>query len=193
MEKMVFNSPQRYRIIAVKKLLAENDIPVTSVKLHIRVEWGHGGLKHGQAGQRITETRERRDELNVPIEEFDEKLNDAQTFELYTAGEYEDAAIELVEGIDEERFFGDLVFASKKYDEAFAVYALLNKNNIPCDDIFPGADEYLLFVDPVYMDRAKKIIEQTQDDTFYKHKNRKAKEPPAQEYRRTNLFKSLFS
>jgi len=157
---MIFQSPKRHRIIAIKKLLAENNIPITNIKLHISVAWSHGGINAGQAGIRVTETREKRNELNVPIEEFTDKLNDAQTFELYTYEEYEQAALELIESCNEETFFGDCIFKSESYDEAFEIYLLLNKNNIPCEDIFPGADGYLLFIDPKYMDKALEIIEQ---------------------------------
>jgi hypothetical protein len=110
------------------------------------------------------EERESCDELNVPIEEFNEKLNDAQTFELYTDEKYEDAAEKLIENCDEETFFDDCIFKSKNYDEAFEVYRLLNKNNIPCDDVFTSVDEYLLFIDPENKDEAAKIIEQNKKD-----------------------------
>jgi len=195
MEKMIFQSPKKHRIIAIKKLLAENDIPITSIKLHISVTWSHGGINAGQAGIRVTETREKRNELNVPIEEFNDKLNDAQTFELYTSKEHKEAALELIEGCDEETFFGDCIFKSENYDEAFEIYLLLNKNNIPCDDVFPGADGYLLFIDPKYMDKAIEIIEQKNQ----KRKKRKAKNRIDQieqyddstGYRKKSLFKFL--
>jgi len=187
LERLVFQSPKRHRIIAVKKLLAQNEIPVTSVKLYIQIQWNHGGIKSGQAGQRITETMERRNELNVPIEEFDEKLNDAQTFELYTTAQHEEAAIALIESRDEESFFGDCIFRSDNYDEAFEVYTLLNKNNIPCADIVPGTDAYLLFIDPEDMDKARALIKR-------KYGN---EDPPPEDrpetYRKTSLFKTLFS
>jgi len=187
MEKLIFRSPKKHRIIAVKRLLAQNEIPVTSIKLHIQIQWSHGGIKSGQAGQRATETRERRNELNVPIEEFDEKLNDAQTFELYTDAQYEEMAIEFIESRDEETFFGDCIFRSENYEEAFKIYTLLNKNNIPCADIFPGKDAYLLFIDLESMDKARALI---------KGKHGGEDSPPEdhrETYRKTNLFKTLFS
>ena len=160
MEKMVFKSPKRHRIIAIKQLLAQNNIPVTSIKLHIHVEWTHWRQAGIQTHKKHTETREKRNELNVPIEEFTDTLNDAQTFELYTTEDHEDAALELIEACDEAVFFGDCIFRSEHYDEAFQIYTLLNRNNIPCDEIFPGVNEYLLFIDPVYMNKAIEIIEQ---------------------------------
>ena len=192
MEKMIFQSPKKHRIIAIKRLLTENNIPITNIKLHLFVKWSHGGINAGQAGIRITEAREKRNELNIPIEEFNEKLNDAQTFELYTAEEYEEAALELIEDCDEETFFGDCVFKSESYDEAFEIYTLLNKNNIPCDDIFPGVDAYLLFVDPEYMDKAMELIEQKNT----KRKRRKDKNQidhydDTTGYRKNSLFRFL--
>jgi len=189
---MIFQSPKRHRIIAVKKLLAENDIPITSIKLHIRVEWSHwrqGGI---QAVKKYTEAGEKRNELNVPIEEFNEPLNDAQTFELYTAEEYEEAALELIDDCDEETFFGDCIFKSESYDEAFEIYSLLNKNNIPCDEIFPGVDAYLLFIDPEYMDKAKELIEQKNDKrTRKKDKNQIDHYDDETGYRKNSLFRFL--
>jgi len=190
MEKMVFQSPKKHRIIAIKNLLTENNIPVTNIKLHIRVEWSHGG---GRYYGKFTETREKRNELNVPIEEFNEKLNDAQTFELYTGEEYEDTAIELIEECDEETFFGDCIFRTKNYDEAFELFLLLNKNKIPCDEVFPGVEDFLLFIAPEYTEEALKIIKQYQEDKLFKNKNRKEKEPSALDYRESSLFKTLFS
>ncbi|MCL2374374.1 MAG: hypothetical protein FWC65_03930 [Treponema sp.] len=178
MDKMVFQSPKKHRIISVKKLLEENDIPITSIKLHIRVEWGQGG------------GREKRNELIVPIEEFNDKLNDAQTFELYAAEEDEDIAIELVESCDEETFFADCVFKSTNYDEVFEIRALLQKNKIPCDDIFPGAEEFLLFVNPENMQEAQHIIARKYEGEILR--KRKAEEPAAQTYQKTNLLKILF-
>ncbi|MDR0474514.1 MAG: hypothetical protein LBH43_12680 [Treponema sp.] len=56
METMVFQSPKKHRIIAIKKLLAENNISTTSIKIHIFVEWS-------LCNNGITERRKRRDEL----------------------------------------------------------------------------------------------------------------------------------
>ena len=194
MEKMVFHSPKRHRIIAVKKLLAGNDIPIVSIKLRLYVEWGHGGIKAGQAGIRITESREKRNELNVPIEEFNEKLNDSQRFELYTSAEHEAAAIELIEGINEEIFFGDCIFKSENYDEAFEIFSLLNRNNIPCDEIFPGADAYLLFIDPEHIEKATELINERHGEKVFKNKKRKQKEyftPEYQERPRNDILKFI--
>jgi len=155
MEKMLFKSPKRHRIIAIRDLLEEYEIPVTSIKLHIQVEWGHwtlGELRTG--GKRLIETREKRNDLNVPIDEFTDKLNDSQAFELYVAEEHEEEAIQLIDECDEEKFFGDCFLKTVNYDEAFEIYLMLNKNNIPCDDVYPGSDAYLLFIDPEHIDKA---------------------------------------
>ena len=70
MEILIFQSPKKHRIIAIKKLLKENDISTTSVKLYICVEWNH----YGRSGEeRINEIMGKRDELNVDIEDFNEK------------------------------------------------------------------------------------------------------------------------
>ena len=151
---MVFQSPKKHRIIAVRDLLAENDIPVTNIKLSIQVQWSHWIHSGTRTGEKFTETREKRNELNIPIEEFDDPLNDAQTFELYVDKENEEAAIELIDECDEETFFGDCIFKSEDYSIAFEVYRLLNKNNIPCADVFPGDDAYLLFIDPEHTEKA---------------------------------------
>ena len=187
---MVFQSPKKHRIIAIKKLLAKNNIPVTSVKLYIYVQWTHGGRKGGGV---IMEERERRDELNVPVEDFTGKLNDAQTFELYTDEKHEDIAIGLIEECDIETFFDDCIFKSNDYDEIFEIYSLLNKHNIPCDDIFPNIDNYLLFVDPENKDKAIKLIEgKDKNETItYEYQNTKSKELFVQEHHGNKLFKYI--
>jgi len=160
MESMVFQSPKKHRIIAIKNLLIKNNIPVTSIKIHINVGW----RLYNKYGHGITDERDRRDELNVPIEDFNEKLNDAQTFELYTGEEHENTAINLIENCEEETFFYDCIFKTNNYDEAFEIYLLLNKNHIICDDIIPAEDKYLLFIDPEDKEEALKLIEHKDDD-----------------------------
>jgi hypothetical protein len=155
MESMVFQSPKKHRIIAIKYLLIKNNIPVTSIKIHINIGWSF----YYKSVFRVTEERDRRDELNVPIEDFDDKLNDAQTFEIYTGEEDEDKAIRLIEDCDEETFFDDCIFKSNNYDDVFEIYSLLNKNNIICDDIIPSEEKYLLFIDPEDKEEAIKLIE----------------------------------
>ena len=128
--------------------------------MYIYVQWSHGGRK---GGGRITEERERRDELTIPIEDFTGKLNDAQTFELYTDGRYETAAIALIEECDQETLFDDCVFRSVNYDEVFEMYLLLKGNNIPCDEVVAGflqddSEAYFLFADPEHKDDALAVI-----------------------------------
>jgi hypothetical protein len=190
METLVFQSPKKHRIIAVKKLLSDNNIPITSIKLHVFVKWSHGGRR---GGGRITDSMERRDELNVPIEEFSGKLNDSQTFEIYTYEKYEDNALELIENINEETLFGDCIFKSKCYDEVFEKYLLLQRNNIPCDEIVAIDEEYLLFMDIENIDKAKEILEpNNQNRTIhYEYKISKPKENRSQENRDNNIFKYI--
>ncbi|MDR0320883.1 MAG: hypothetical protein LBI28_05220 [Treponema sp.] len=161
MEKLVYQSIRKHRIIAIKDLLLKNNIPVTSIKIHLGVELYKTSLM--PSGTRIAEG-ERCDEINVPIEEFDEKLNDAQTFELYTDSQYEEAAIELIEKCDDETFFDDCIFKSKNYDTAFELHLMLNRNNIQCDDVGvvfleDDSEEYLLFVAPDDKETAIYLIE----------------------------------
>jgi hypothetical protein len=177
MESLVFQSPKKHRIIAIKKLLIENNIPVTSIKLHIYLT----------AYSRISE-KEICDELNVPIEEFNEKLNDAQTFELYTDEKFEERAINIIENCDVETFFNDCIYKSNNYDEAFEIYQLLNNNNLQCDDIFTTIDiytnigKYLLFIDPENKDEAIKIIEQRNKVKNREYQNVKTNELFDQDY-----------
>jgi hypothetical protein len=190
MEVMVFQSPKKHRIIAVKKLLSENSIPTTNIKLHIYVEWSHGGRR---SGPRITETVEKSDELNVPIEDFNEKLNDSQTLELYVDEKYEDLAIRLIENVNIETFFDDCIFKSNNYDEVFEKYLLLRKNNIPCeDDIIPNDDEYLLFIDPEYKEEAINVIEPKKENKEYIYEYEQINKKDnsfVQEYKERNIFK----
>ena len=156
MEKIIFQSPKKHRVIAIKNLLTENNIPISSIKLYIYVEWSYGGRK---GGARIIKFMEKRDELNFPIEDFNEKLNDSQTLEIYTDDKYEDKAVEIIENLNIETFFDDCIFKSINYDEAFEKYLLLIKNNIPCDDVFTNNEEYLLFIDPENREKAINILE----------------------------------
>jgi len=157
MEKLVFNSPKKHRIIAIKDLLAKNNIPVTSIKLYLYFELNRGPVRRGD--DIFIEKFEERDELNIPIEEFHEKLNDSQTFELYINEKHEDSALELIDNINIETFFNDCIFKSSNYDEVFEKYLLLTKNNVQCDDIFAYNDEYLLFIDPENKQEVLNILE----------------------------------
>ena len=152
---MVFQSPKKHRIVAVKYLLRDHDISVTSVKIRIYVEWSHGGRR---GAGRIKEIIEKSDELNIDIEFFNEKLNDAQTFEIYVDERYEEMAINLIDNINIESFFDDCIFKSKCYDEAFDVCKLLKKNKIPCDEIFATDDGYLVFIDIENKENALKLL-----------------------------------
>ena len=156
METMVFQSPKKHRIVAVKYLLRDNNIPITSVKISIYVEWSHGGRK---GAGRVKEIIEKRDELNIDIEFFNEKLNDAQTFELYVDERYEDLAINLIDNINIETFFEDCIFKTTCYDKAFDICKLLRKNKIPCDEIFTSDEGYFVFIDIEDKEDALKLLE----------------------------------
>jgi len=118
----------------------------------------------GRGAEKVNVSLDKSGELTVPIEEFDEKLNDAQIFELYTSEEQESAAVSLIESLDEFAFFGDCVYRSANYDDAFDIYSLLRKNKIPCDEIATSADEYVLLINPEDMDSALRVIEQRSND-----------------------------
>jgi hypothetical protein len=162
METVVYQSPRKHRIIAIQNLLIKNNIPVTSIKLHICVSSRDviGGGRRGNIVQ-----IERSDDLNVPIEEFNEKLSDVQTFEVYTDAQYETKAMALIEKCDEETFFDDCIFKSNNYDEAFEIYLQLIRNNISCDEVATifaeNGEEYALFTDPDEKESAIRLINQS--------------------------------
>jgi hypothetical protein len=159
MESLIFSSPKKYKILEIKQLLNENDIPVTSIKLYVFVNM----TRRHRDNSLIIDEREKRDELIVPIEEFNEKLNDAETFEIYTEENYADKAIDIIEDFNNKNFYNDCIFQSGNYDEAFDVQRLLVKTGIPCDDVTTNvldesAEEYLIFLDPEFHEKAKNII-----------------------------------
>jgi hypothetical protein len=152
-EKIIYRSPKKHRIITVENFLRKNDIPITSTKLNICIRSGRGGMVQ----------MEKSDDLHVPIEEFNEILNDAQAFELYTDEEHEAKARDIIESCDEETFFGDCIFSSIDYEEAFEIFMLLKRNNVPCSDVHTvftedNSEKYLLFIEPDDMETATKII-----------------------------------
>jgi hypothetical protein len=154
-ETVIYQSPKKHRIIAIQDLLIKNNIPVTSIKLNICIRSGE------RRGGSVEITRS--DELNVPIEEFNEKLNDAQTFEIYVDEQDETAAMELVTQCDEETFFDDCIFKSDNYDEALEIYLMLTRNNAPCDEVCTvytedGKEEFLLFTGPEHKEEAIQLI-----------------------------------
>jgi hypothetical protein len=159
MEKLVFSSPKKYKILEIKRLLNENSIPVTSIKLYIYVNM----TRRHRTNSLIIDEREKRDELIIPIEEFNEKLNDAETFEIYTEENYFDRAINIIEDFNNKNFYNDCIFQSRNYDEAFNIQRLLIKNEIPCDDVITNfldddVEEYLIFLDPEFHEKAENII-----------------------------------
>jgi hypothetical protein len=193
MECMVFESPKKHRIIAIKNLLLKNNIPVISIKIHIKLR---GRFSDKTTGEN-SENNDRSNELNIPIEDFDDKLNNAQVFELYTDEEHEDKAINLIEDCEEETFFDDCIFRTNNYDDAFEIYSFLNKNNIICGDIIPTAEEYLLFIDPEDKEEAIKLIEHKDDDKERPREFQDTRPDPkpneifAQEYHENNIFKYI--
>jgi hypothetical protein len=158
MEKLIFSSPKKYKILEIKRLLTENNIPVTSIKLYIYINM----IRYSKGGTIIDE-REKRGELIVPIEEFNEKLNDAETFEIYTEENYVDIAINLIEDFNNKNIYNDCIFQSRDYDEACNIQSILIKNEIPCDDVVTNfldddTEEYLIFLDPELHEKAENII-----------------------------------
>ena len=66
---MVFQSPKKHKIITIEKLLSENNIPITGIHISTYTKWNHGIMGEN----RFVETRERSEELKMPIEDFNEK------------------------------------------------------------------------------------------------------------------------
>lgn len=162
METMIFNSPKKYRIIAIKDYLIKNNIPISSIKLCLLLNRG---------------AMVKRDDIDMPIEDFNEKLNNSQVFEIYIDEADEENASKLFVDFDVETFFNDCVYKSDNYDEAFEINQLLNKNNLRCDDVFTVTDvetdteEYLLFIDPEEKDDALKIINEFKKVETHKPQN----------------------
>jgi hypothetical protein len=155
MEKVIYQSPKKHRIIAIQDLLIKNNIPITSIKLHICIRSG------GRRGGSVEIARS--DDLNVSIEEFNEPLNDAQAFEIYVDEQHELTASQLIEECNEETFFDDCVYKSTNYDEALEMYFLLTRNNVPCDEVYTvyantDSEAFLLFTEPEYKETAIKLI-----------------------------------
>jgi hypothetical protein len=211
-EKLIYRSPKKHRIIALKDFLEKNNIPITSIKLNICLRnrfpvvnrrgsiTSHNlnvYIRNGDAG---TVQMEKSDEIHIPIEDFNEELNDAQSFELYTDEEHEETARGIMENCDEETFFGDCIFSSIDYEETFDIFMLLKKNNIPCSDVHTiftedNGEKYLLFTDPENMDAATKImnrIERYETETeIYEKTKVKKNELFNNEHHENNIFKFL--
>ncbi|MDR1429782.1 MAG: hypothetical protein LBI85_05785 [Spirochaetaceae bacterium] len=159
MEKLIFSSPKKYKILEIKRLLTENDIPISSIQLYIYVN-----MTRYHRGVPIIDEREKRGELNVPIEEFNGKLNDAEALEIYTEENYVDKAINLIEDFNNKNFYNDCIFQSRNYEEADNIQRILIKNEIPCDDVvtnllYDDTEEYLIFLDPEFHVKAENILE----------------------------------
>jgi hypothetical protein len=141
---------------------------------------------------------EKSDDIHVPIEEFNEELNDAQAFELYTDEDHETAAREIIESCDDETFFGDCIFSSKDYEEAFEIFMLLKRNNVPCSDVHTifmedNSEKYLLFIEPEDMETATKIINHIEiiKPEIYEDNDKKQKILFNNEHHESNIFKFL--
>jgi hypothetical protein len=188
MESLIFSSPKKYKILEIKELLINNNIPITSIKLYIFVNMD----KYSTIDKsNFYDRRENRGDLNMPIEEFNEKLNDNESFEIYTEENYADKAIELIEEYSENNFYNNCIFRSNNYDEACSVQSLLLENNIICDDVLTNfinenIEEYLIFADPELREAADDIIKnkhnkQTYIDEYLNKNDNKAN------YRKENL------
>jgi hypothetical protein len=119
--------------------------------------------KYAKYGVPIIDKREKRGELNVPIEDFDEKLNDAEALEIYTEEKYADKAISLIEDFNEKNFYNDCIFQSRNYEEASNIQMILIKNEIPCGDVvtnflYDDTEEYLIFLDPEFHVKTENIL-----------------------------------
>ena len=174
MEVMIYSSPKKYIIVDIKNLLNENNIPVSSIQLYITVNMD----KRTKDGV-FRDTRERRGELAVPIEEFDEKLNDAETLEIYVEEEYSDKALSLIEEMENKIFYKYCIFESSDYDEADTIQRLLLKEDIPCDDVYTNflddnTEEYWICLDPAFHEQAHNLLKRNYQpkpeiiETYYK-------------------------
>jgi hypothetical protein len=141
---------------------------------------------------------EKSDDLHVPIEEFNEILNDSQAFELYTDEEHEANAREIIESCDEETFFDDCIFSSIDYEEAFEIYMLLKRNNVPCSEVHTvftedNSEKYLLFIEPDDIEMATKVINrvETPETRVYDDNDEKQYELPNNEHHESSIFKFL--
>ena len=94
MDIVIFSSREKQEIIDIKELLVQNSITISSIRIHIYIEWRQ---TIGRGGSHVIKSEEKSDELNIPIEEFDEELNDAQTFEIYIDEKDEKIALSLIE------------------------------------------------------------------------------------------------
>jgi hypothetical protein len=154
-EELIYCSNKKHYIIDIKNLLNENDIPVSSIQLYISVNI-------------YKNTREERNEIMIPIEEFNEKLNDAQKFEIYIEEKYCEKASILIDEWTENNFYKYCIYKSTDYDEADNNIRLLKRNNIPCDD-FPftnvlddNTEEYLIFLEPEYNEQVNSLLNNNQ-------------------------------
>ena len=160
---LIFQSPKKYKILEIKELLINNDIPILSINLSINVNMSKYSISSGI----FYDIRENNGELIVPIEEFNEKLNDNETFEIYTEEDYSEKAKKLINFYCERNFYNDCIFQSNNYNEAVFINKILKENDIPCDEVFTnifvnGTEEYLIFLDPKYHDQANDLIEKLQ-------------------------------
>ncbi|MDR2923092.1 MAG: hypothetical protein LBU85_07110 [Treponema sp.] len=161
MEEVIYRTNKKHYIVDIKNLLNENNIPVSSIQLYISVNMDK---PTGTGSGIYKDTREERNEIMIPIEEFNEKLNDAQTFEIYIEEEYYEKASVLIEEWIVKNFYKYCIYKSTNYDEADNNIWLLKENNIPCDD-FPftnvledNTEEYLIFIDPEYSEQANNLL-----------------------------------
>ena len=161
MEDMVFSSIKKHRIIAVKTFLENNGIPISSIKLSIYTTYG------GHSPRFSNKTiMQRRDDIIVDIEDFDEKINPDQIFELYTNERYFDSSSKLIARHIKEIFLDDYIFKTNDYGKAEEIYSLLLRNKIQSDEIYIDItecdnEEYLIFIDSENIEKSKELIEKS--------------------------------
>jgi len=183
MEVMIYSSPKKYVIVDIKNLLNENNIPVSSIQLYIKVVNVDRRIRYGA----FPNAREKRGELTVPIEEFDEKLNNAETLEIYVEEEYSDKALNLIEEMENKIFYKYRIFESSDYDQADTIQRLLVRNDIPCDDVYTNflednTEEYWICLDPAFHEQANNLLKHNHQpkieiiDTYYKDYKKNSKE-----------------
>jgi hypothetical protein len=165
-EELVFAWADRQFTLDVKNALAQAGIEVSSIKLHVKVV-----LRKQHRYASYTEVLEDRRDLQVPLEDFTEELNDAEEFELYTESAFAEEAKLLVKSYCKEQYPDDpalngCVFMSANKDESADIQQMLEQNNIPCLEIEKiiseetGLAEYALYVTPEHEEAACALIEE---------------------------------
>lgn len=160
MEQWIYSSANRQKIIDIKKFLEDSGIPVLKITLNIEVRLDKRG-RHYSFVEELKESNE----LTVPIEEFDDELNDAQYFAMYINSEDYDNAVSLLEAYFNEASSENCVFLSDDYEETVRIKESLLQQGIGSKEIIEhinndGSREYVLYTEPEDVEAAQDFIEE---------------------------------